>query len=229
MLEEQERSEDVRFLPYIGERYEQGITGQRILLLGESHYRKEGLSDDLAITRPFTREVFCGMAEPVRGKKEGPFFKALDLLLTGRADLSAQEAADVWQRVSFANLAQSFAGSQANHRPRNVALRAGGDVLFKHILPVLKPTVVLVLGRVTWRMFRHGNPEPSVPPYLAKKVSREGGRRRYIQQRDVWSLNYQGGSALMTWVYHPSWHMDTWQDRAGALRHLIVQAGNVEG
>ncbi|UXA47916.1 hypothetical protein M0D44_16525 [Xanthomonas prunicola] len=45
------------------------------------------------------------------------------------------------------NLSQAFAGSQANHRPRNQALRDCGDVLVRDILPVLRPDVVLVLGR----------------------------------------------------------------------------------
>lgn len=214
----------VRFLPYCGDRYWDGMDGQRILLLGESHYRKEGMSDSLEVTRPFTRDVFRGMAEPIRHTDDGPFFKALDSVLTADGQPDAQDAADAWTRVAFANLSQAFAGSQANQRPRNEELLAGGDVLVEEILPILKPTVVLVLGRTTWRLLRHGKREEGLSPFLAREVNRLNGRRRYIERRDIWSLDYAGGSALMTWVYHPSWNVDTWQDRALALHHLIDQA-----
>jgi len=200
------------------------MDGQRILLLGESHYRNEGMSDSLEVTRPFTRDVFRGMADPNRKLGDGPFFKALDSVLTADGKPDAQEAADAWRRVAFANLSQAFAGSQANQRPRNEELLAGGDVLVEELLPILKPTVVLVLGRTTWRLLRHGKREEGLSPFLAREVNRLNGRRRYIERRDIWSLGYAGGSALMTWVYHPSWNVDTWQDRALALHQLIDQA-----
>ncbi|QNR96649.1 hypothetical protein ICJ04_14205 [Stenotrophomonas sp. 169] len=214
----------VRFIPYWGDLYWEGMDGVRVLLLGESHYRNEGLSDALEVTRPFTQDTFREMATEVRKAGDGPFFKALDLLLNGRQDFQRQEAAEAWRRVAFLNLSQAFAGSQASHRPRNQALRDGGDVLWQEILPVLKPNVVLVLGRTAWRLFSHGKPQPGLEPFNARHVNRGEGKRRYIESREVWSLDYEGGSALMTWVYHPSWHVDTWQDRSAALRHLIAIA-----
>lgn len=89
---------------------------------------------------------------------------------------------------------------------------------------MLRPDVVLVLGRTAWRIFSHGKLAPGLEPFIAQQARRgEGkGKRRYIESREIWSLDYEGGSALMTWVYHPSWHVDTWQDRAGALRHLLA-------
>lgn len=223
-LDEHQWPETVCFLPYLGDFYWDGMDGHRILLLGESHYRKEGMSDSLDVTRPFTRDVFRGMAEPIRKADDGPFFKALDSVLTADGRPDAQEAADAWKRVAFANLSQAFAGSQANQRPRNEELLAGGDVLVEEILPILKPTVVLVLGRTTWRLLSHGKLEEGLSPFMAREVNRLNGRRRYIERRDIWSVDYAGGSALMTWVYHPSWNVDTWQDRALALHHLIDQA-----
>lgn len=214
---------EVRFIPYWRDLYWGGTEGRRVLLLGESHYRTVGASDSLELTRPFTQDHFREMALPVRNGRDGPFFKALDLILTGRQDFQLQDAAEAWRRVAFLNLSQAFAGSQANHRPRNEALRDGGDVLVRDILPVLRPDVVLVLGRTAWRLFSHGKVSPDLEPFIARLVNRgEGrGKRRYIESREIWSLDYAGGSALMTWVYHPSWNVDTWQDRAGALNHLI--------
>nr|WP_253190959.1 hypothetical protein [Xanthomonas axonopodis] len=217
-------TEAVRFLPYCGELYPEGICGQRVLLLGESHYRKEGISDSLSVTRPFTRETFGGMVTPVRDPRDGPFFRGLDLLLTGRLNFEPEEAANAWKRIAFANLSQVFAGSEANHRPRDSDLRYGGDVLVHQILPVVKPTVVLVLGRTTWLNFRHGRHRPDLRPFVAGQVNRGAGRRRYIEGREIWSLGYKGGAALMTWVYHPSWNVDSWTDRHAALRYLVKMA-----
>lgn len=223
-LDDHHWPDTVRFTPYWGDLYLEGMSGQRVLLLGESHYRKEGMSDSLEVTRPFTQDHFREMALPVRNDRDGPFFKALDLVLTGQQDFQLQEAAEAWRRVAFMNLSQAFAGSQANHRPRNKALRDGGDVLIRHILPVLRPNVVLVLGRTAWRLFSHGRLKPGLEPFTARQVNRGKSRRRYIESREIWSLDYPGGSTLMTWVYHPSWHVDTWQDRAAALRHLVALA-----
>lgn len=43
--------DEVSFLPYVGRRYLEGFDGRRVLLLGESHYRKEGSTVDAGITR----------------------------------------------------------------------------------------------------------------------------------------------------------------------------------
>lgn len=212
----------VRFAPYVGERFSEGFDGQRVLLLGESHYRTEGVSDAIEVTRPYTKSIFRGMATQVRDTSDGPFFRALDLMLTGRSEHSTKEAADLWERIAFINLSQAFAGTKANHRPHSQALRDGGDVLVKDVLPVLKPDVVLVLGRTAWRFFNHGEPQAGLEPFIAQEVNRGERERRYIDSREVWTLGYEGGAALMTWVYHPSWNVDTWQDRAGALRHLMA-------
>lgn len=214
----------VRFIPYWGDLYWEGMDGVRVLLLGESQYRKEGLIDALEVTRPFTQDTFREMATEVRKDGDGPFFKALDLVLNGRQDLQLQETAEAWRRVAFLNLSEAFAGSQASHRPRNQTLRDGGNVLVRDILPALRPHVVLVLGRTAWRLFSRGQQHPGLEPFNARHVNRGEGKRRYIESREVWSLDYEGGSALMTWVYHPSWHVDTWQDRSDALRHLIAIA-----
>ncbi|MEP9567842.1 hypothetical protein [Xanthomonas perforans] len=131
------------------------------------------------------------MATPIRSGRDGPFFRALDLMLTGRQDFQLAEAAAAWKREAFMNLSQAFAGCQANHRPRNQALRDGGDVLVRDILPVLRPDVVL-LGRTAWRFFSHGEPHPGLEPFCAQQVNRGESKRRYIEAREVWSLHYEG-------------------------------------
>lgn len=211
---------EVAFIPFVGPRYVEGWGGHRVLLLGESHYRKEGKTERPEDTRPFTKGEFSPLAAPQRNERWGGFWDALDRLLLNKDDYDASEAAEAWSKTAFANQCQVFAGSAANQRPLARDMAAGGDILHEHVLPILRPTVILVLGRFTWRTLRHGTPMPQLKPYLAYGVHRHGGSR-HLKERSIWRIDYRGGSAWMTWVYHPSWHIDTWQDRAGALRHLL--------
>lgn len=210
----------VAFVPYVGSRYLEGFGGRRVLLLGESHYREDGWTDDPALTRPFTRKTFGDM-ETCERKGGGKFFDELDRLLTGNRTPALTDAAQAWERVAFCNLSQRFAGTAAGHRPSGSDFKDGGKILVDAILPILQPEVILVLGRTAWRMFAHGKCADQ-PFFHARHVNSEGRRRRYLEERHVWSLDYGNGMAWMTWVYHPSWNVDCWEDRAAALRHLLA-------
>ncbi|WP_049422524.1 hypothetical protein [Stenotrophomonas maltophilia] len=213
---------EVAFVPYVGRGYWKGVEGRRVLLLGESHYREAGWTDDPVITRPFTRETFGDM-ETCKRTGGGKFFDELDRLLTGQSSPNVVDAAHAWQHVAFCNLSQRFAGTRAGHRPSGTDFSQGGKLLVEVILPLLRPEVILVLGRTAWRMFDHGK-RSDQPTYQARHANSEGRRRRYLEERHVWSLDYGNGGAWMTWVYHPSWNVDCWEDRAAALRHLLKYA-----
>lgn len=151
---------EVAFLPFVGRRYKDGWNGHRVLLLGESHYRKEGLTDRPEHTRSFTQAEFAPMASPQRTEAWRGFWNALDRLLVGQEYSGPTAAANAWERVAFVNQCQVFAGTAANHRPSAASMRDGGDILHEHVLPILRPTVVLVLGRFTWDTLRHGTHSP---------------------------------------------------------------------
>ena len=214
---------EVAFLPFVGRGYKDGCDGHRVLLLGESHYRKEGMTDRPEDTRSFTKKEFSPMADPNRTERWGGFWDALDRLLVGERDYTPKQAAEAWDYVAYINQCQVLAGTESFHRPSAKALGAGGDVLHEHVLPILKPTAVLVLGRFTWQTLRHGTHMPQFDPYIAGGTIRNGSSR-FQKGRSIWRLEYRGGAAWMTWVYHPSWHIDTWEDRAGALRRLLAES-----
>lgn len=209
--------QELAFVPYVGQRYLEGWNGHRVLLLGESHYRKEGLTDRPEDTRPFTKNEFAPMANPGRTERWGGFWDALDRVLVGEQDYTPSQAAAAWERVAFVNQCQVLAGTKSFHRPSARAMGEGCDLLQRHVLPLLQPTIVLVLGRFTWRTLRHGKHAPEFKSFVAEGVR----GNRYQKERSIWRIGYEGGTALMTWVYHPSWHIDTWEDRAGALRYLL--------
>lgn len=207
---------DIGFVPFVGRHYESGIDGLRVLVLGESHYREDGVDNTAPVTRTFTRNVFGPMAEPRRESGDGRFFPPLDRLLTGERWPDVTTAAAAWHRIAFCNLVQQFAGIKPGDRPTAAQFRDGARTLVAHTLPLLRPDVMLVLGRRTWVELDTGCERANVASYMA-----QGVRRRHRPTREVWRMHYTGGDALMTWVYHPSRGIDRWEDMHGALQHLL--------
>lgn len=196
---------ELGFIPFVGRKYEDGfVDGARVLLLGESHYREDGVDNSPQVTRPFTRDVFGSQNEPVRAVDEKKYFLTLDRLLTGEALPAPAEGAARWHSVAFMNLLQEFAGTKSGDRPTDRQGRAGTDVLVEHGLPLLQPDVILVLGHEAWRQLRAGALRKDLTPFDAAHVS-----PHHTREREIWELPYAGGRALMTWVYHPSWNYDT--------------------
>lgn len=78
----------VAFVPYVGSRYLEGFGGRRVLLLGESHYREDGWTDDPALTRPFTRKTFGDM-ETCERKGGGKVLRRVGSVADGQWDTSA--------------------------------------------------------------------------------------------------------------------------------------------
>lgn len=208
---------EIGFVPFVGPRYEEGIDGSRVLLLGESHYRKEGVDNSPVVSRPYTRKVFGDRTEPTRKPGDGRYFPPIDRLLTNRAAPTAAQAAAAWEKVAFSNLIQEFVGTSAGGSRCTKQFATGSRILVEHGLAFLRPDVVLVLGRAVWRGLDAGSIRNDLQPYNAKHV-----RPRHLASREIWSLLYKNGEALMTWVYHPSRGVDTWADMAGALKHLLA-------
>jgi hypothetical protein len=220
-LDDRHWSSEIGFLPFVGPSYEHGITEIRVLLLGESHYIEQGIDNSPEVTRPYTRKIFNDRIEPKRQAGDGRYFPPLDRLLTGKVDPSPQDAASIWRRVAFSNLVQEFVGTKGGDRPEGTQFCDGSRILVEHVLPVLRPDVVLVLGRETWRGLDAGAVLRELQPYCAEEV-----RARHQKSREIWALPYRGGEALMTWTYHPSRSIDTSADLAGALQYLLTLRRN---
>jgi uracil-DNA glycosylase len=207
---------EVAFLPFIGLKYEDGIDGARVLLLGESHYRASGVDNAPEVTREFTRREFADRILPKRSPGVGRYFPPLDRLLTAKFNPTPEESAAKWDRVAFINLAQQFAGTRPGDRPTTTQFFHGSRILTQYVLPSLRPDIVLVLGQRAWMGLATGTLRADLAPYDATGV-----RRRHERSREIWALPYHGGSALMTWVYHPSRGIDCWTDLAGSLNYLF--------
>lgn len=182
--------EAIGFVPFVGPAYESGIAARRVLLLGESHYLPDDNDCDPAHPRAFTRCIFEACATEVDNRAWPRFFRRCDAIVARHPSPAASDAAEAWRHIAFANLVQSFVGNAARQRPTR-AQWAQCPQAFDQLMACLRPDVVLALGRGTW------NNTPDRGERVAGIPSVRG-------ERDVWRMPYDGGEALMTWVYHPS-------------------------
>lgn len=205
--------EEVRFLPYVGDSYGIGIDGMKVLLLGESHY----IADEDSINKAggirfYTRYIFDDCAHD-GSRAWGAFFRRLDALVARKAGPSDEEAAEGWRHVAYANFVQESVGSAARVRPSADGWGSGRRA-FPHLLSILSPDVILVMGRQAF------NQTPDSP---GRRVGRIEVPSSTVP-RNVWEMGYEGGSALMTWVYHPSWPRDVAQGYVDVFDQLLRMA-----
>lgn len=152
--------------------------GTRLLLLGEAHYGDPEADATVRYTGGYANGEFSHR-----------FWTIAMQVVTGRpANMIDRRA--FWDSVAFYNFIQEPAGDHARIRPTTEMWRRGRDPFFT-VLGWLKPRHVLALGSDLWR-------------YLPSDGFK--GPRLVVgdEQRDTWVYPYDGGTAISTWVYHPS-------------------------
>lgn len=180
---------EIGFVPFVGRNYEAGIEGCRVLILGESHYAPK--AETKVVDRGLTRVTFNECEDETSNRAWRTFFRRCDQLLTRNTMPMNAEAADAWSHASFANYIPELVGTAARQRPTaehwEQAKRA-----FPMLLSILKPDAILVLGSQLWDNLPDAGTQVHTIP--APRCD-----------RNVWRIEYEGGNAMMTWVYHPSW------------------------
>jgi len=203
------------FIPFVGRRYEEGLEGVgRVLVLGESHYDEDYETSFHLSQRDYTQRIGKLMESKGEGRYSTPFFRKLDQALTGQQSPNVVEAADAWSRIAFANFIPQFVGKDAKAAKLKMHWQEANRV-FPSLINQLCPNVILVLGLTTWRQLAAGE-RTEWSSYVPK-----ANETRWPKARDIWRMRYEGGYALSTWVYHPSWPFDGWKAMSGTLRHLI--------
>lgn len=210
--------DEVGFLPYVGSAYAEGIDGVRVLLLGESHY----IADEASIAKAgglrfYTRYIF-GDCPRVGTRAWGTFFRTLDSIVARKVNPVNEDAAISWSRVAFANFVQKPVGDGARIRPDAEGWESGRRA-FPHLLGTLAPHVVLVVGRQAF------NQTPDAPGRRIGEITVPSSGI----PRSLWEMDYAGGTALMTWVYHPSWPRESRQGYVDVFNALLAKAKHRQG
>ncbi|WP_156968995.1 hypothetical protein [Arenimonas metalli] len=205
----------VHYVPYIGADYFAGLAGgARLLLVGESHYEKKGLTSEES--KKYTLSHFGEYVDlSLDLKKDSTFFKRVGKMPTLKEDASREAVAEVWRRVAFTNFLQGSVGDKATDRP-NKDLWDTGERALREIVSRLEPDAVLFISKSVWDRVGYGT-WSAEPPIAAERCSRR-----------LWLFPHGAGEALCTWVYHPSWNFETQASRIKVLIELLRLAKKIK-
>ena len=134
----------VRFLPWIGERFNgENRFGVRVLVLGEAHYGETGKEDPTETAGVVRRATQL----PREGKgRRQRFFTVIANVLRGQRDgIDNSDLAEVFQEIAFYNFVQEFVGDSSRIAPASQQWD-DAQAPFKTVLGKLQPDAVLVLG-----------------------------------------------------------------------------------
>ena len=189
----------VKFLPFVGDQYSYGISfndnvvlvlgteakpGKKVLVLGESHYCDEDLSDEELSS--FTREVLdCYLKSEERYSWMRTFLKFERALSNADTNIDSKS---IWNHLMFYNYLQCplrglrMAGDSRRYEDATTPFFA--------ILKKYKPDYIIVWGR---RLFVN----------LPSENVQEGEYMPSIEI-NIWSYQIDGRTIMVLPVVHPS-------------------------
>ena len=177
----------VHFKPWVGRDYKRQVN-PRLMLLGESHYERDG-----KLTSQSTIEL---TRDYVEGKWDHRFWTNIMQVVTGR-DHWDIDRDDFWAKVVFYNYIQEVDADAPGVAPTAEMFKKG-EYPFFEVLNEHKPTHILILAKRLWDKMGGGCEGKSIR-------WKEGTAKTWIYQ-------YQGGQAISVFVNHPSrsspskWH-----------------------
>ncbi len=147
----------VRISPYVGQKYQEGWNGKKILILGESHYnpnkheelnKNEG--DCTRDRQQATNEVIYDFVYNHNGFEGWKnTYTCFERLLTNKA-LSQEERVDLWSRVVFYQFVQYFQ-KDPRKAPENSQFELSKEP-FIEVVKTYMPDYIIVWGK---RLFGH--------------------------------------------------------------------------
>lgn len=150
---------EIKFKPWIGDNYQQGISGRKVLVLGESHY----CANPADATSFITVEVISDLLNPASGFEayKNTYTKFAKALSGKTGNMSAAEKSQLWHSVAFYNYVQEpITGPRTS--PAEAQFKRS-EQAFKEVLEALNPDVVIVWGH---RLYNHlpgyGNQGPDI-------------------------------------------------------------------
>jgi hypothetical protein len=178
------------YQPWEGPHYG-ALFGQRVLIVGESHYDYEGCVDDADLTR----RVYAD------DNWRNPFRKAVAEAVLGKAVEDVKRYRDFWDSVGAYNYVRRLLSApkgKAIEQATRIDLRdpEAAVAFTDEVLPSLQPDLILVFSRKVWNWL----PDFSrTAPEIESEIGREAG----------WYNCGSGRCALAVGLTHPSrWKFD---------------------
>jgi hypothetical protein len=191
--------EGVAFLPWIGEEYEKGWHGRKVLVLGESHYSTWTDADrerrEHSCGPTFTRECVDEVVRRVDGAR---LFRSLEQALLNEERLDGwapNGGSPLWSRLAFYNFVQSPVDGGARVSPTSRQFQESFGA-FKAVIDAIAPQRVIVCGMRLWGqmpsdILQSDNLHSRVQAY------------RLLSGQAVWCLAIHHPSSAFSWK---RWH-----------------------
>jgi hypothetical protein len=184
--------------------YEKGISGSKILILGESHHHRCD-KDDKCKEQRLRSARHRGLTKAVVEQwKDEPHSSPVSSRLPKLFNMSKSE---FWESVVFYNYLQTFAGLGARQRPKKEqwACLSSAEA-FQSVLDHFQPDRILVLGKDLWTNL------PSDPNVIASapkaenrfSVANGAGSRNQTDEVCYWYYAHSGKPALAMPIVHPA-------------------------
>lgn len=195
------RKERVRFLPWIGEEYEKGWHGRKVLVLGESHYStwrgddKQRKEHSLGPT--ISRECIDEVVRRVPGAR---FWKSLEQVLLNEELVdrwAPNGGSPLWSRIAFYNFVQTPVDGGARVSPTSRQFRESFGA-FRAVLEAITPQRVIVCGMRLWGQ---------MPDDILHSDCLHGRVQAYRlpSGQAVWCLAIHHPSSAFSWT---RWHQE---------------------
>ena len=218
------RDTKVMFEPWLGNEYDSGIVGRRVLILGESHYHD--CADDSVCKDCAKRDDYHRRLTPtvVNGWCEGDRRSPLSYRVPGLFGLEPRE---FWRKVVFYNYVQGIVAKKPRVRQKDELWTEKNNAeAFQTILDCYRPQRILVLGKKLWTNLPSDegplNGKPPRPEYNLT-VSNNIGSYNKVDECCYWYESRSGIPALAMPIMHPSaprFQLDQWrQPVAGWLNY----------
>ncbi|MDR9399171.1 MAG: hypothetical protein RI562_08915 [Salibacter sp.] len=132
---------NLKWHPYVGSYYHKGIDGLKVLIIGESHYKKPGSKADRIAADPhFTIKIVKEMGE-MKEYDDIKMFKNFHMTMVGSDEFDHSR---FWKGLSFYNFIQRAMDSNKG-RPNKEDYLNGWSV-FPKVIQELSPDICIFIG-----------------------------------------------------------------------------------
>lgn len=201
--------ENVKFLPWVGNRYEEGVLGYnangeivygsngmrsvRVMVLGESHYCANPETEAVS---SITIDVISDIIDPSSEHEpyKNTYTKFAKSVIGSFDELSDMAKSDFWNHVIFYNYVQT-AISGARVAPTNEEFKDSKQA-FVEVLSKYKPDIVIAWGS---RLYNNLPQMGKQLPDLEIKQGEYAGKAT-----ELWSYEIEGKTIAIMPVIHPS-------------------------
>lgn len=205
-------NKQINFYPWVGENYLEGLSGKRVLILGESHYCPKELATDgichpccekhkmerrcFSQTKDIIHEYVYFYHERERRERYQQTYLCFERAVCGK-ELTTTEREFFWHHVTFYNYVQY--AQTAPRRPLKSGNAEDSANAFREVLDVLQPDCIIVWGIRLWQLLGWNELETNM------NIEKYG-------YTPVYDYNFKGKIIPAMAVYHPSssigkdWH-----------------------